>query len=415
MELALIPSRPISSGHISADPSPATPRAAPFVRVSLLLACAIALGGCATVKGWFGDDKAKPSEPAALVDITPSVNVSRMWSVNVGKGEGRLGLRQAPVVADGRVFAAAVNGGVQALDVQTGRTEWTHRSVLRLSGGPGVGEGLVVVGSLDGVVIALDAATGAERWQAKVVNEVIAAPAVGMGMVFVRSNDGRVTAFDATSGERRWFWNQDVPSLTLRGNAAPLLGPGFIFIGNDDGTVSALSAIDGAPLWEQSVGTQEGRTDLDRISDVDGTPVLEGSTIYATSFKQQTLAIDGPTGRPMWASEHGGGGSVGVASDRLLVSTPTGSVYALAKAGGSALWQQPALARRHLTAPAVQGDYAVVGDFDGYLHWLKLDNGEFAARTRVSRDALRATPLVVDGVLLVQNVDGRLSAYRIGQ
>ncbi|MDQ3205263.1 MAG: outer membrane protein assembly factor BamB [Pseudomonadota bacterium] len=388
----------------------------PVLRVSLVLACALALGGCTTVKGWFdGNDKAKPTEPAKLTDIVPTVEVSRVWSANVGKGEGRLGVRQGPAVADGRVFAAAVEGGVQALDLQTGASAWSYPSELKLTGGPGVGDGLVVVGGLDGEVIALDAATGAERWQAKVGNEVIAAPAIGMGLVFVRSNDGRLTAFDAASGERRWFWNRDVPTLSVRGNAAPLLGPGFVFVGNDDGSVVALSAVDGRPLWEQAVGPQEGRTELDRMADVDGRPVIDGSTIYATSFKNQTLAIEGPSGRPIWSSSRGGPGRLGLASDRLIVSAPSGSVFAIDKSGGTALWQQPGLARRSPTAPAVQGEYAVVGDFDGYLHWLSLADGEFAARVRAGRDALRAAPVVADGVLLVQNVDGRLNAYRLGQ
>lgn len=391
-------------------------RSGSSIRTSLLLACIVTLGGCATVTGWFsGDDDDALSSPAELTEFVPSATVSELWSVGVGKGEGRLGLRQEPAVADGRVFAAAVEGGVRALDLQTGQAVWTHQSDLRLSGGPGVGDGLVVVGGLDGEVVALEAATGAQRWQAQVGNEVLAAPAIGQGLVFVRSNDGRVSAFDATSGERRWFWNHETPTLTVRGNAAPLLGPGFVFIGNDDGTVTALSVADGRPLWEQAIGSQEGRTELDRMSDVDGVPVLDGPILYATSFKQQTVAIDGPTGRPLWASEHGGGGRLGVTSDRLLVSTPVGSVYALDKASGSALWQQPALARRDLTAPAVHGEYVVVGDYDGYLHWLKLDNGELAARTRVGGDALRATPVVVDGVLLVQDVGGKLSAYRLGQ
>ncbi|MEG3191060.1 outer membrane protein assembly factor BamB [Lysobacter sp. D1-1-M9] len=399
MKLALHPFRQIESGR--------------YVRACLVLLCALALGGCATVSGWFSDEDEKLSEPARLTEITPSIEVASLWSTTVGKGEGRLGAHQGPAVADGRVYAAAGEGGVRALDLQSGEVLWHYESDLRLSGGPGIGEGLVVVGGLDGQVIALDAATGAERWQAEVTNEVIAAPAIGMGMVLVRSNDGRVTAFDAASGERRWFWSHDVPSLTVRGNAAPLIGPGFAFIGNDDGTVSALSITDGRLLWEQAVGLQEGRTELDRMSDVDGIPVLEGSTIYATSFRDQTLAIDGPSGRPLWASDHGGPGRIGVASDRLLVSDPAGSVYALDKSSGSALWQQPALARRTLTAPAVHGDYAVVGDFDGYLHWLDLATGEFAARTRAGRDSLRAAPVVVDGILLVQNVDGDLMAFRL--
>lgn len=390
-------------------------------RSSLVLLCAFALGGCTTIKGWFGGkkDDGKPNEPVELTDITPTVKVAKLWSANAGKGEGRLGVHQGPIVADGRVYAAAIEGGVRAFDLQTGKQAWEYKpekkSGLRLSGGPGVGDGLVVIGDLDGHVIALDAASGAEKWKARVTNEVIAAPTIGMGTVFVRSNDGRVTAFDAASGERRWFWVHDVPALTVRGNDSPVLGPGYVFVGNDDGTVSALSASDGRTVWDQAVGQSEGRTELDRMSDVDGSPVLEGTTLYATSFKNQTMAIDAPSGRPMWASDHGGAGRIGVGSDRLVITDPSGIVFGLDKAGGSALWQQPGLARRNLTGAAVQGDYAVVGDYDGYVHWLKLDNGEFAARSRVGGKALRAAPVVADGIVLVQNVDGELTAFSIAQ
>jgi outer membrane protein assembly factor BamB len=390
-------------------------------RSSLVLLCAFALGGCTTIKGWFGDkkDDGKPNEPVELTDITPTVKVAKLWSANAGKGEGRLGVHQGPIVADGRVYAAAIEGGVRAFDLQSGNQVWEYKpekkSGLRLSGGPGVGDGLVVVGDLDGHVIALDAASGAEKWKARVTNEVVAAPTIGMGTVFVRSNDGRVTALDAANGERRWFWVHDVPALTVRGNDAPVLGPGYVFVGNDDGTVSALSASDGRTIWDQVVGQSEGRTELDRMSDVDGSPVLEGTTLYATSFKNQTMAIDAPSGRPMWAVDHGGAGRIGVGSDRLVITDPSGIVFGLDKAGGSALWQQPGLARRSLTGAAVQGDYAVVGDYDGYVHWLKLDNGEFAARARVGGKALRAAPVVADGIVLVQNIDGELTAFSIAQ
>ena len=152
------------------------PRAQANVRPLLLhssaaLLCIVALGGCSTMKGWFGGkDDGKPTEPMALVDITPSVTVSKLWSADAGKGEGRLGVRQGPVVADGRVYAAAIEGGVRAFDLQTGKSLWSYDSKLRLSGGPGTGEGLVVIGGLDGEVIALDASTGAEKWQAKLAS-----------------------------------------------------------------------------------------------------------------------------------------------------------------------------------------------------------------------------------------------------
>lgn len=388
-----------------------------LVRVSAILLCAVALTGCTTVKGWFGGEaaEAKLDEPSRLVEITPTTSVAKIWSANAGKGEGRLGVRQSPVVADGRVYAAAVRGGVHAFDLQTGSKLWTYESEQRLSGGPGVGDGLLVMGSLDGAVIALDAATGVEKWQAEVGSEVIAAPAVGMGMVFVRSNDGRITAFDAASGERRWFWAHGVPTLSVRGNDAPLLGPGVVFVGNDDGTITALSARDGAEAWEQAVAQQEGRTELDRMADVDGSPVLDGTMLYATSFKGQTMAIDAPSGNPVWLSEQGGPGRVAVATDKVVITTADGRVFGLDKATGSASWQQPGLARRNVTAPAIHGDYAVVADFDGFLHWLRLDDGAFAARTRAGRDAVRATPVVSDGILLVQNVDGEISAFRLGE
>lgn len=384
-------------------------------RIVAIVALAAVLSGCSTIKGWFGKDKddGKPTEPAELVDFTPTATVSKLWSANAGKGEERLGVRQAPAVADGRVYAAAVKGGVRAFDLQTGKSVWEYESDARLSGGPGAGDGLVVVGTLDGEVIALDAATGAEKWQAKVTNEVIAAPVVGQGLVFVRSNDGRVSAFDAASGERKWFSNHDLPSLTVRGNAPVTLGPGVVFAGNDDGTVSAMGLSDGRPLWNQVVGIPEGRTELERMADVDGPVVLEGTTVYATSFKKQTVAIDGPSGRPLWAQDNGGVGGLGVASSSVVVSDPAGTVWALDKSSGTSVWSNPSLARRSLTAPTVQGDYAVVGDFDGYLHWLRLDNGQEAARERVGGKALRAKPVVADGILIVQNVEGELSAFRL--
>lgn len=369
------------------------------------------LAGCSTVKGWFGKDDDKAGAPAELAELAATASTSELWSVGAGKGEKRLGVRQRPAVADGRVFAAAVEGGVRAYDLKSGAQAWSYDSESRLTGGPAAADGLVVVGSLDGGVVALDAATGVEKWQAKVSNEVITAPAIGQGLVLVRSNDGRVTAFDLQTGAQRWFYNNDLPSLTVRGNAPVLLGPGVAFVGNDDGTVSAMSIDDGRLLWRQVVGVPDGRTELERMADVDGAPVLDGTTLFATSFKNETVALDGPSGRPLWSRERGGGGGIGLAPASVVVSDAAGTVWALDKSTGAPLWSNPALARRSLTAPAVHGDYAVVGDFDGYVHWLRLDDGQLAARVRVGGDAVKAQPVVVDGVLLVQDVDGKITAF----
>lgn len=389
-------------------------RPLPRAAVVLLVAGMLALGGCSTLRGWFGGKSDGTLQPAELTPITQQVSVQRMWSVRVGGGEGSLGARQAPAVSGARVFAAAVEGGVVALDLETGRQVWHHDSDLPLSGGPGVGDGLVAVGSLEGDVVALDAETGALRWTAEVGNEILAAPVIGQGVVLVRSIDGRLTAFAADTGNRLWFWERETPMLSVRGIGAPLLAPGFAFAGSDDGTLSALSITDGRLLWEQTIAAPEGRTELDRMADIDGAPVLDGTTVYVTSYKGRTMAIEGPSGQPLWAHDAGGPGVVAVGPDKVVVTDPQGTVWGLDKATGTAMWQQAALARRNVSAPAVQGDYAVVGDYEGYLHWLRLGDGAFAARVDAAGDPIRAAPVVADGVLLAQSTGGELSAWRLG-
>lgn len=391
-------------------------RAMPSTSFRLIAAAALAvalLSGCSTVKNLFdGRGKDRSKDPTPLVQITPSANVKKLWGASVGKGGEHLGLAQRPAIADGRVYAAAVEGGVSAFDLRSGQSVWRYASELPLTGGPGAGDGLVVVGSLEGDVVALDAATGAEKWKAKVANEVLVAPAVGGGMVFVHSNDGRVTALDAGTGERRWFYSADVPALTVRGNGAITVGPGILFVGNDNGTLTALSMTDGGVVWTTPVAQPEGRSELERMADVDGPALLDNTTVYATSYKNHTVAIDGPSGQLMWDRENGGPRGLGLSNSAVVVTDPTGKVWGLDKNTGSSLWQQDGLAYRSTSAPAVQGDYAVVGDLEGVLHWLRLSDGAFAARSDVG-GAITGQPAVVDEVLVVQTVDGQLAAFAL--
>ncbi len=391
-------------------------RAMPRTSFRLIAATALAvalLSGCSTVKNLLdGRGKDRSKDPTPLVQITPSVNVSKLWGVSLGKGEEHLGVAQRPAIADGRVYAAAVEGGVSAFDLRSGQSVWRYASELPLTGGPGAGEGLVVVGSLEGDVIALDAATGAEKWKSKVANEVLVAPAVGGGMVFVHSNDGRVTALDAGTGERRWFYSADVPALTVRGNGAMTVGPGILFVGNDNGTLTALSMTDGGVVWTTPVAQPEGRSELDRMADVDGPALLDNTTVYATSYKNHTVAIDGPSGQLIWDRENGGPRGLGLSNSAVVVTDPTGKVWGLDKNTGSSLWQQDGLAYRSTSAPAVQGDYAVVGDLEGTVHWLRLSDGAFAARSSVG-GAITGQPAVAEDIVVVQTTDGQLAAFAL--
>ena len=383
-------------------------------RLVAATALAVALlSGCSTIKNVFdGRGKDHSKDPAKLVQISPSVSVSKLWSASVGKGEEKLGIAQRPAIADGHVYAAAVEGGVSAFDLRSGQSLWRYASELPLTGGPGAGDGLVVVGSMEGDVIALDAATGAEKWKAKVANEVLVAPAIGGGMVFVHSNDGRVTAFDAATGERRWFYSADVPSLTVRGNGAITLGPGIVFVGNDNGTLTALSMTDGGVVWTTPVAQPDGRSELERMADVDGAVVIDNTMLFATSYKNHTIAIDGPSGQIVWDRENGGPRGLGLSNSAVVVTDALGTVWALDKNSGASLWQQDGLAHRNTSAPAVQGDYAVVGDLEGVVHWLRLNDGAFAARAEIG-GPITGQPVVSDGVVVVQTTEGQLAAFAL--
>lgn len=387
----------------------------PVKAIAGVLLVSVALTGCQSTKNLFGGKTKDANAPVELVALTPTVNAVKMWSANVGKGEGNIGARQGVSTDGTHVYAASMTGGVRALDAATGRVLWTHNTTSKLSSGPGVGDGVVVVGGLNGEVIALDATTGTQKWIQRVSNEVIAAPAVGQGLALVRSNDGRVTAFDLNSGERRWFAAHDMPALTVRGNDSVTMGPGVAFVGNDDGTMTALVLSSGQSVFDMPIGEMSGRSDLDRLADVDGAPVLDGSTLYATSFRNSTIAMDGPSGRMLWQAEHGGVGRAAVSPTIVAVADRKGTVWGLDKSSGAASWKNESLKNRRLYSPVVHGDYIAVGDYDGYIHWLRQDDGALAGRARAGKAAIKGNPVVSGDVLYVQDTDGTVSAFRLGQ
>lgn len=351
--------------------------------------------------------------PAELTEFASTVTVSRAWSRGIGEGEQKLGLRQHPAVLDGRLYAADLEGHVYALDAQSGDTIWEVETGLRLSGGPAISEGTVVVGSLDGELLALNPDDGLERWRAKLSSEVVATPAVGSGIVVARANDGRVFGYGATDGERRWIYDRGLPSLTLRGNSQPLIAEGAVFLGYDNGTVVALRVTDGVQQWEQTIAVGEGRSEIDRMVDVDGEIIVDSAEVFAAAYNGQLLAVALQGGRQLWNREMSAYSGLALAAGRILVSDSDGTVWALDRTTGAAMWKQDALAHRWLTTPAIQGNYAVVGDLEGYLHWINLDDGALAARDRLTRDPIRATPQVSQDMLYAIGIDGELGAYRL--
>jgi outer membrane protein assembly factor BamB len=399
-------------------------------RIVLLALILVFATGCSTIKGWFGDSKGKALEPAELTDIASPIAVDRAWSLNLGDGREKLGLRQKVAVEGERLYVSNDDGQVLAINAGTGDVIWDSQAVKTgktgnrllfwrrktieagLSGGPGVGNGLVVVGGRNGEVIAFDAETGAERWKAASTSEVIATPLVAGGLVVVRSNDGRTFGFDAADGTRKWVFDRGLPNLSVRGNGTPVAGGELVYLGYDDGSVIALRLADGLLAWEQLVAEPDGRNDLERMADVDGELQLGLSELYATSFRGQTVAISTTNGEPMWNRDIGGYGGLALLADRVVLADPAGTVWALDRNTGSALWKQEALARRWLTTPAVQGNYIVVGDIEGYLHWIRADDGVIVGRDRIENSAILGTPQVsASGTLFAITAEGKLAAY----
>jgi outer membrane protein assembly factor BamB len=394
-----------------------------FLIVAVL---AVALSGCNWLKNLGKKDNVEP--PTPLTEFAPTTQIDRVWSEGIGKGAGDSGARLAPGGADGRLYAASIDGTVEAFDAATGRTLWQERlgkrngwlwkrgeNSLRWSGGPTVAGDLIIVGSLDGQLYALSSADGKERWNTQLTSEIIAAPVFADGLVVVRTNDGRLAGLNIADGSRKWVFDQAVPALSLRGNSSPLIANGVVYDGFDNGKVLAIRLEDGVELWAQTLSAGEGRTEVERLQDVDGNLVSDGSSLFAAGYRGQVAALALESGRPIWQRDLSSYVGAAVSGNTVVVVDAEGNVWAFDRETGVNLWKQDQLKYRWLSAPAIQGKYVAVGDVEGFVHWLTLDEGKFAARERISKKPIEGAPQVVDGTLYVEDVKGHIGAYRARQ
>lgn len=365
------------------------------------------LAGC----GWFSrDDPA--TEPAELIEFTPALDIKRVWSRNAGEGGDELARNLVPQVENGRVYVAGRKGRVMAFDADNGDRIWEAETGLRASAGPGAGEDTIVVGGLDGTVVALDA-DGNEIWRSPVTSEVLSVPAVSGRRVVVRCIDGRVFGFDRRTGQRVWIYDHSVPLLTLRGTSDPIIRAGQAIIGLDNGQVVSLNVDDGSVIWEHAVSVREGRTELERLTDVDGHIAVVATEVYAAAYQGNLAALSLDSGQQIWSREISSWQGVAARRTQLFLTDASGNVWAFDRRNGSSLWKQDLLLNRNLSTPAVLGDYVLVGDFDGYLHVLDGENGNLLARTHAGDGAVDVAPRVVGDRVYVLTREGDLSAFRL--
>ena len=378
-----------------------TPRARACAAVAAL---AVLLGAC--------DSDKDIEPPKALVAIEAKLAIEHVWSASLGGKDESLRLGLAPAFADGKVYAAGGQGTVAAFDAASGRSLWRRDTKLALAGGPVVGAGLVVAGSSDGRLVALDAASGAQRWLVRVSGEVLTAPLVAPQAVVVRTVDGRVRALALDTGKELWSNEQQVPRLTLRGVSRPVLAGDTVVCGFDNGKVAAYATGNGDVLWETAVSPPRGKTELERLVDIDGTLAVSGHDVFVAGFQGRVAMIALDSGQIWWSREASSYRGLALAAETIYVTSADSMVIAMRRRDGTPAWQQDRLARRGLTAPAIDGEALVVADFEGYVHWLDQASGALIGRVSAGGKRFTNAPLAADGFVYLQNDAGQLYALR---
>jgi outer membrane protein assembly factor BamB len=384
------------------------------IETLLLLGSLSLVGGCTALGNLFGGSD-NTAEPAELVDFEPTIKVRTVWQRRVGSGAGKLFLKLRPAVDGERVYAATRGGRVRAFDARTGESIWDTETDSPLSGGPGVGDGLVLLGTSDGEVLALGEKDGEIKWRARVSSEVLSSPVAQGGIAVARTIDGKLFGLNTDDGTRLWVYDRTTPVLTLRGTSSPVLAAGTAVAGFDNGQIVAIALSNGQPLWQTRVAVPRGRTELERMVDIDADPVIEGNTVYAVTYQGQVAALELFSGKVIWRRDMSSYAGLGVGAENVYVTDELSNVWALKRSNSASMWRQAKLEARRVSPPAVFGRYVVVGDLEGYLHWLRKDDGQFVARVKVDSDAIIAAPVATPFAIYVYGSGGELTALQVVQ
>jgi len=372
-----------------------------------LVACAVlVLAACSKDKD--------VDQPAKLTDFSATLKPERVWTASVAdKGAKPLRLGLGLSIDGNRVYAAGRKGEVAAFDLQSGRALWRTKTKLALSGGPGSGAGMVVVGSTFGDLVALNPTSGAILWKIRLNGEVLSAPAISERLIAIRTVDGKLHAIAPKDGQELWSTEQQVPRLSLRGTASPVLTGDLVLCGFDNGKVEAVNVSDGSVAWETTISPAHGKTELERMDDVDSTVRVSGPDVYAVGFQGRISMLALDTGQTWWSHDASSFRTLGLDDNALYISSADGDVVALRRRTGAELWRQKALAHRRLSAAVETNDAIVVGDYQGYVHWLDKATGAIAARAATGKVRISNAPVVAGDLMLVVNDLGKITAFRV--
>ena len=393
-----------------------TPRLAPVLLGLLALGLVLGLGGCSYIP-WLAGEK-DPRPPTELTPVAAEQGLTTLWSINTGKGTDGRRLSLVPAHQNGQLFVADARGLVTAVNASDGRVLWQRDTGLPLSGGPEVAGTRLVIGSTNGELLALAVADGAELWRAQVGSEILSIPRVaslpGGEQVILHTLNDSIFGFNAASGEQLWHYDFQAPILTLRGSSTPLILGDYALVGVSGGRLAKVELASGLPEWITTVTPPRGRSELERIADLNATPVVAGQTIYVAAYNGDLAALDLTGGAVLWRRALSSYAGLTLADDTLYVTDADDLVWAAKPDDGAGLWKQEALRYRILSAPAVVGNTVLVGDLEGYVHLLARGDGRLQGRARLAKGAIQAPPLIIGGRIIVLGADGTLSASTLG-
>lgn len=371
------------------------------------------LTGCSYIP-WFGDEEKveiEPREPAELTDISQELSLQRNWSASGNSDAKEKYIRIRPHFFADKVAFADTQANIAVYEVANGQRLWSRSLSGSISGGVGGNSDVLVVGTINGDVIAVRSNDGTDIWSTALSSEVMAISPGFEGVVIVRTNDSRVHGISADSGEVLWIVSQSSPALTLRGVGAPLIREGVAYVGLDNGKVIAISISSGNVMWESRVSVPSGRSELDRIVDIDGQLGVDASFVYAASYHGRVVAIDRNNGRIVWARDLASIAGLSIDDNLVYVTDRDDSVWALQKDSGITEWRQDKLFYRELSTPVTLENVVLVGDFQGYLHALAKDDGRMVGRTNLGKKPIQTSASPSAAVSYVVDTSGRLAAY----
>jgi outer membrane protein assembly factor BamB len=379
----------------------------------LLIGTTLWLGGCANLPGLGGERD--PTPPTALdKKMTQRATPRVLWKTRIGKGTDARALRLQPAVAGGRVFAADPRGLIAALSPTDGRVLWERKTGLAFSGGPTVQGDTLVLGTTDGELLAYATRDGAQRWRAQLDSEVVSLPSIIGDLVLVHTVDDTVYAIELAGGAERWRYSTPSPVLTLRGASTPVPTAEGAIVGVSGGRLLHLELERGVPLWEAVITPPRGRSELDRIADLDADPVVVGDTAFVATFNGDLAAVDISTGDVLWRRELSAHAGLSADATALYITDSDDNLWAAEPADGTGIWRQEGLMHRRVTAPVLLGNFLAVADLDGYVHLIAREDGALLGFERVTKARIAHPPVVDGGVAYVYANDGTVAAVRAG-